>query len=890
MRRSMNYLKRNVRLRIWVLAALAILFLCGGISSNKALSQTTPEKAKASPSAQCTAGNLFTLENRNNYPIWLGETVDSKNIVEPALGWKLEAGSSASLCTTPPFTTGRFWARTECDFDDLYQSGAATGSTRANPFTKCSADTDCSGLTGNTYDCIGGVCMVDCSGQGSSGDTFCQGQMGIPGDQTAICTNNEPGSKYVCSYNSGVVCKTGDCARLYQCQGTWTNGGVGTPWIVSGNAPATLFEPTSDSLTSVNYDVSNVGGYNDEIRVTVSPQLKPDAQAPNNCYEPACVSDLNQSCPLNLQITEAPTTTVGPVKCGGGAGLYCNSGACEPCTSGSGQSCDAGNSMTCVIGCNDPGDQCALNPANAANLDCSTVIPNPSGGGWTADGSTYDDMYEAANKSDNVDSHTGTALSSQNQGNPTCWKDTAFVNDPDVDCAPDQVCDTLDASTLGSPTGVGICVYQKTLTPPGDTGGLSPQTNCSAQGDACGGYYNAGYSAALGYTCNDVTITKGGYKKAAAKACVPAFDPATVGLGDYETTTIPPMTPLYTGTGSELNPEWLAAAQWATGNGTTAGKPFYEFFSKACPHAYAWTYDDNAGGLACDTSTTSGGSNQTVNFTVKFGPGSGPPAPSVTPTATPTASPTATATATATVTATGTATATATATATSSATATPTVTATATPTATSTSATSTPTVTATATATATGTATPTATATATGTATPTVTPTATVTSTPTATSTATPTTTATPTATPTGTPGCTPDFVYLTTNPAGTLAFGDVPPKGSVRMSLMVTNGEPSATLKLSEKIQTADAKDFSVVGGSCTTTKKKLKAGETCTYKIKLKGNKSDQGDAVNTDFVVTGMFNPGVCPAGDVQTVTVTLAGLVNATGAGNQPGNSR
>ncbi len=111
MRRSMKYLKRNVRLRnSMVLAALAILLLCGGISSNKALSQTTPEKA--TPSAQCTAGNQFTLENRNNYPIWLGETVNSGNIVEPPLGWKLEAGSSASLCTTPPFTTGRFWART----------------------------------------------------------------------------------------------------------------------------------------------------------------------------------------------------------------------------------------------------------------------------------------------------------------------------------------------------------------------------------------------------------------------------------------------------------------------------------------------------------------------------------------------------------------------------------------------------------------------------------------------------------------------------------------------------------------------------------------------------------------------------------------------------------
>jgi hypothetical protein len=140
--------------------------------------------------------------------------------------------------------------------------------------------------------------------------------------------------------------------------------------------------------------------------------------------------------------------------------------------------------------------------------------------------------------------------------------------------------------------------------------------------------------------------------------------------------------------------------------------------------------------------------------------------------------------------------------------------------------------------------------------------------------------TTTPSPTPTGTPGCTPPFGYLQTNPDGTLAFGDVKADGSVTASLMVTNIEPSATLTLSSKIQTGDAKDFSVVGGSCTTHKK-LAAGDTCNYKLKLKGNKSDQGTAVNSNLVITGMFGPGVCPMGDMQTVTVTLAGFVEAKG---------
>ena len=72
-----------------------------------------------------------------------------------------------------------------------------------------------------------------------------------------------------------------------------------------------------------------------------------------------------------------------------------------------------------------------------------------------------------------------------------------------------------------------------------------------------------------------------------------------------------------------MNPEWLAASKWATGNGTTPGRPFYEHFSKACPHAYAWTYDDNAGGFACN-SIAPGGKSQNVNFTIEFGPEKAP--------------------------------------------------------------------------------------------------------------------------------------------------------------------------------------------------------------------------------------------------------------------------
>ena len=138
----------------------------------------------------------------------------------------------------------------------------------------------------------------------------------------------------------------------------------------------------------------------------------------------------------------------------------------------------------------------------------------------------------------------------------------------------------------------------------------------------------------------------------------------------------------------------------------------------------------------------------------------------------------------------------------------------------------------------------------------------------------------TPTTTPTpsssATPHCTPN-IYLSTTPSGTLPFGAVQAGKSVTLPLIVTNNEPAGALKLTAKIKHRDAEDFAVTGGTCTTTKK-LNAGETCTYEIKLKGDKKDQGAGVSTDFVISGTFGPSVCPVGDIQSVVVTFAGAVN------------
>jgi hypothetical protein len=94
----------------------------------------------------------------------------------------------------------------------------------------------------------------------------------------------------------------------------------------------------------------------------------------------------------------------------------------------------------------------------------------------------------------------------------------------------------------------------------------------------------------------------------------------------------------------------------------------------------------------------------------------------------------------------------------------------------------------------------------------------------------------------------------------------------------MVTNIEPLGSLNLTETIMGGNANgDFSVKGGSCRTINR-LKPGHTCSYQVTLKPKGKVLG-AVNANLQVTGTFRQGVCPAGDVQSVSVNLAGFVNA-----------
>ena len=292
-------------------------------------------------------------------------------------------------------------------FYGLGPSATSDGTFGQDPnYKACASKTDCTleQPTDPAHICVGERCVIGCSASGTNGNCSA-----LP---NSVCV--AAGNAKFCGFAQGVVCAMGDCGGgLYQCQGTWDGNSV----TATPGSPVSLFEITDTSSGdgdkgAANYDVSNNSGYNGPIKVD-APNV-PGGGPSGNCYSNGCVIDLNTVCPELLQTIQVPAGTQGPISCGG---AYCQSGACGDCPSwASPSSCI--NGKTCITGCNAPTTQCG--PNAPAGLECNTVIPDSPG--LITDGSTYFDMYAAANKSGNVDpNHIGAAMFSGNQGTPTCW-------------------------------------------------------------------------------------------------------------------------------------------------------------------------------------------------------------------------------------------------------------------------------------------------------------------------------------------------------------------------------------------------------------------------------------------------------------------------------------
>jgi len=587
--------------------------------------------------AQSGCGSAsVTLKNNNTFPIWVGENITQGSILPlPSGGWMMGANGSGSdtntLCIPSDWTSGTFWARTECNFD-LFKADPDSDYLSCTSATQCCQSGHQCSQTGqstlNNHICYGGKCLIDCStATGTNGN--CSGLPNSVCVAAAGSTSSSYAAGSYCGFVGG-VCRTGDCGSgLYQCQGTWdklsADFGPATP---AGQFEITTTSSADGGLGAATYDVTNISGYNNAISVAVTgPGTggSPGSAGNPACFPTGCNTDLNSVCPSLLQVIEPPIGSGG--NCGGGS---CATGYCEPCPSNADPSSSCVNHMTCVIGCNAPGKLCGssypspISAPGVANLSCNSAIPNGSvhGTQFTADGAEYRDMYDAANDSGTAStgaSHIGVTMFSGNQGTPTCWGD--------VDCAIGEKCLVGSTATgiAGLPSYVGICVT------PSAGGGLptvAATTDCANPatdiGNNCGGYPNSPV-----YSCMAASNVS------PALACLPApynnatqgLGAVTVGLGPYDS-----ISGFFEGIGAPINPEWEYAAFWASGNGSSLGAtPYYEAFSNACPHQYAWTYDDHAGGLSCN--------GYPIALNVTFGPTS---TATATPTATPTPTPGAT--------------------------------------------------------------------------------------------------------------------------------------------------------------------------------------------------------------------------------------------------------
>ncbi|PIM98590.1 hypothetical protein CDL12_28929 [Handroanthus impetiginosus] len=104
------------------------------------------------------SATIFTLQNSCSYTIWPGTLSGNGAAILGDGGFALAPGASIQL-PAPPGWSGRFWARTGCNFDDAGNGHCATG--------------DCGGTLKCTGGCAPPVSLVEFTiGSGSAAKDF----------------------------------------------------------------------------------------------------------------------------------------------------------------------------------------------------------------------------------------------------------------------------------------------------------------------------------------------------------------------------------------------------------------------------------------------------------------------------------------------------------------------------------------------------------------------------------------------------------------------------------------------------------------------------------------------------------------------------------------------
>ncbi|MEO8740405.1 MAG: thaumatin family protein [Casimicrobiaceae bacterium] len=534
---------------------------------------------EASAQAQCASDQYtYTFTNYCPYPIWIGES-----------------GAAANNQSYPP--QGGNWAlAAQCTSNAACSSG--TCDTNAGQCI-CTTSSDCSG---------GATCQAN--GKCTTTSTFCMPQ---------VWTSGTFWPRTNCSVvdTMHLDCATGQCTASGDTHGL-LDCGFGT---TSPTNPVTQFEVTSATGTpnNANYDVSLVAGANVEMKVTPTGGSYPLGGVPAGqndvaCYVAGCSSDLDVTCPTNLQVKSGATVI----------------GCLDTCTQCQ-RTAPTGSTPNAIIyaalKCDQPIAQDASGKAPGPTTNCS---------GAAGAGPSYQDMYCVQNFSEATRA-TGpikNAQASSNQGTPTATSQN--------DCFPGTTYIVPNYPTgYQPPAGAGVCLYasapQTNISPNFNNYGwadFASQATLNCQdlmdGTACGGYLTgqtdmlpgggtqkATYAQALGYTCRTVTYLDNLTQNKTAHLCLP---PTISGLGTC-TYDSQGLNPLYTGVGGVFNASWLQAGVQAGGGSV----PYYETFKNACNSAYAWQYDDASSGFACYATVPSGGGATFSGFSVTFCGSQAPP-------------------------------------------------------------------------------------------------------------------------------------------------------------------------------------------------------------------------------------------------------------------------
>jgi hypothetical protein len=509
---------------------------------------------------QCASGQYtYTFTNFCPFPVWVGQTAAASNehSYPPQNGnWALAARCTANAaCVSGTCDQG---------------SGQCT----------CSTSSDCSGTA---------TCLAD--GKCSTAATFCM-------PQTWDSGTFWPRTGCTAVGTTGLNCSTGQCTPAGATTGL-LDCGVG---LTSPTNPVTQFEVTSTSANA-NYDVSIVAGANVETNVTPvgGSYLLPGVPAGENaiaCYSAGCSTDLNSTCPTNLQV-KLGNTVVGCLD------------TCTQCqrTSPTGSTPNA--QIYSALKCDK-----TITADFSKNTPATTTTCTGTSGGLP----TYQDLYCVQNFGEKI----GNAQASSNQGT-----DTAFSQ---ADCFPDKtfIIPTFSPAYI-PPAGAGVCLYAS--PPQSDIPGFNDYgwfdfaaqkaLNCRdfVDGTACGGYLTghldklpdgtekyATYPSALGYSCQTVAYQDLQSRSQTAHLCLPS---TTSGLGLCTFDSLGQQA-LYTGVGGVFNAAWLQA-------GVQAGKgsiPYYQTFKAACGAAYTWQYDDASSGFGCNPAAVPNGGEVFSGFNI----------------------------------------------------------------------------------------------------------------------------------------------------------------------------------------------------------------------------------------------------------------------------------